>query len=295
MKTRQPLQILSAAAALLLATTACSQDDLVDGSRLPEGKYPVVIQASGLQAVENSTGMQAVANSSTRATVDGNWQDVITPVAVQVNGMVKEYTVTASDADGYKSATLSSSDPFYWTSCDPITVSAWWPYGTTMPEVVVKEDQSTQEYFEGSDYIASLNQIVLFDNPTLEFSHRTARVTVKLQSGTGITSVTGAKVSVIGLNTEGGNPASISTYNVAGSNIHEALTAPQTVAAGTPFIQVELGEGTYRFTPQNDVILAAGSRYTYTVSITTKELVLIGCTIEDWNDGGSESGTAEMQ
>lgn len=285
MKTRQPLQILSAAAALLLAATACTQDELAGDNRLPEGKYPVVIQA---------TGLQAAATPASRATVDGDWQDVITPVAVQVNGMVKEYTVTASDADGYKSATLSSSAPFYWTSRDPITVSAWWPYGTTMPEVVVKEDQSTRTGFEGSDYIASLDQTVLFDNPTLTFSHRTARVTVKLQSGTGITSVANAAVSVIGLSTTGGNPASISTYN-AGSDTYEALTAPQTVAAGTPFIQVELGGGTYCFTPQSNVILAAGNRYTYTVSVTTKELILIGCTIEDWADGGSESGTAEIQ
>lgn len=285
MKTRQPLHILSAAT-LLLAATACTQDELAGGNRLTEGKYPVVIQA---------TGLQAAATPASRATVDGDWQEVITPVAVQVNGMVKEYTVTASDADGYKSATLSSSAPFYWTSRDPITVSAWWPYGTTMPKVVVKEDQSTRTGFEGSDYIASLDQTVQFDNPTLTFSHRTARVTVKLQPGTGITSVTGAKVSVIGLSTEGGNPASISTYDATGSDTHEALTAPQTVAAGTPFIQVELGGGTYRFTPQSDVVLAAGSRYTYTVSVTTKELVLTGCTIDDWADGGTNTGTAEMQ
>lgn len=286
MKTRQPLQILSVAAALLLAATACTQDELANDNRLPEGKYPVAIQA---------TGLQAVAIPVSRATVDGDWQGV-TSVAVQVGTEVREYnTVTASNADGYKSATLSSSTPFYWTSRDPITVSAWWPYGTTMPEVVVKEDQSTRTGFEGSDYIASLDQTVLFDDPTLTFSHRTARVTVKLQPGTGITSVTGAKVSVIGLSTEGGNPASISTYDATGSDTHEALTATQTVAAGTPFIQVELGGGTYCFTPQSDVILAAGSRYTYTVSVTTKELVLTGCTIGDWADGGSESGTAEIQ
>lgn len=285
MKTRQPLQILSVAATLLLAATACTQDELANDNRLPEGEYPVVIQA---------TGLQAVATPASRATVDGDWQGV-TSVAVQVGTEVREYGVTTSNADGYKTATLSNdTNPFYWTSRDPITVSAWWPYGTTMPDVKVNDDQSTLAGFTGSDFISAETKTVQFDNPTLTFSHRTARVTVKLQSGTGITSVTGAKVSVIGLSTTGGNPASISTYN-AGSDTYEVLTAPQTVAAGTPFIQVELGGGTYCFTPQNDVILAAGSRYTYTVSVTTKELILIGCTIDDWADGGSDSGTAEIQ
>lgn len=289
MKIRQPLQILSAA--LLLAATACTQNDLADNS-LPEGKYPVVIQATGLQAVATPV--------SGRATVDGNWQDVQT-VALSVGGTVKEYDVTASNADGYKAATLSSTAPFYWTSRDPITVSAWWPYGATMPDVVVAADQSTWVGFTGSDFILAEAQAVQFDNPTLKFSHRTARVTVKLQAGTGVTSVTGAAVSVVGLNTTDGNPASISTYNVPASTTYEALTASQTVTVGTPFIQVDLNGNTYRFIPKSDVILEAGSRYTYTVSVIgtgqgqNYELELKGCTIEDWTDGGGESGTAEMQ
>lgn len=210
-----------------------------------------------------------------------------------MGGTVKEYDVTASDADGYKTAILSSdTDPFWWTSREDITVSAWWPYGTTMPDVVVKEDQSTKEGFEGSDFISAEAQTVQFDNPTLEFSHRTARITVLLKPGDGITSVTGADVSVTGLGTDNGNPATIRTY-AAGSDTYEALTAPQTVKANTPFIQVDLGGGTYYFRPKSDVVLEAGSRYTYTVSVTAKGLELAGCTIGDWTNGSGESGTAE--
>ena len=136
MGNRLPLHILSAATVLLFAATACTQDDL-GGGTLPEGEYPLVIRATGLQAVATP--------ASTRAIVDGDWQGVQT-VALSVGGTVKEYDVTASDADGYKTATLSSdTDPFWWTSREDITVSAWWPYGTTMPDVVVKADQSTKE------------------------------------------------------------------------------------------------------------------------------------------------------
>lgn len=283
MNNRLPLHILSAAAVLLFAATACTQDDL-GGGTLPEGEYPLVIRATGLQAVATP--------ASTRATVDGDWQGVQT-VALSVGGTVKEYDVTASDADGYKTATLSSdTDPFWWTSREDITVSAWWPYGTTMPDVVVKEDQSTKEGFEGSDFISAEAQTVQFDHPTLEFSHRTARITVLLKPGDGIPSVTGADVYVTGLGTDNSNPATIRTY-APGSDTYEALTAPQTVKENTPFIQVDLGRGTYYFRPHSDVVLAAGSRYTYTVNVTAKGLELAGCTIGDWADGGGETGNAE--
>lgn len=283
MGNRLPLHILSAATVLLLAATACTQDDL-GGGTLPEGEYPLVIRATGLQAVATP--------ASTRATVDGDWQGVQT-VALSVGGMVKEYDVTASDADGYKTAILSSdTDPFWWTSREDITVSAWWPYGTTMPDVVVKADQSTKEGFEGSDFISAEAQTVQFDHPMLEFSHRTARITVLLKPGDGITSVTGADVSVTGLGTDNGNPATIKTYAPV-SDTYEALTAPQTVKANTPFIQVDLGGGTYYFRPHSDVVLEAGCRYTYTVSVNATGLTLEGCTIGGWTDGGSESGTAE--
>ena len=283
MGNRLPLHILSAATVLLFAATACTQDDL-GGGTLPEGEYPLVIRATGLQAVATP--------ASTRATVDGDWQGVQT-VALSVGGTVKEYDVTASDTDGYRSATLSSdTDPFWWTSREDITVSAWWPYGTTMPDVVVKADQSTKEGFEGSDFISAEAQAVQFDHPTLEFSHRTARITVLLKPGDGITSVAGADVSVTGLGTDNGNPATIRTYE-AGSDTYEALTAPQTVKVNTPFIQVDLGRGTYYFRPQSDVVLEAGSRYTYTVKVNATGLTLEGCTIGGWEPGQGESGAAE--
>lgn len=278
---------IPAATALLFALAACTQDELADDNRLPEGEYPVVIRATGL-----SVEATPQAAPSTRATVDGNWQGVQT-VALSVGGTVKEYDVTASDADGYQSATLSSdTDPFWWTSREDITVSAWWPYGTMMPDVVVKADQSTKEGFEGSDFISAEAQTVQFDNPTLKFSHRTARITVLLKPGDGITSVTGADVYVTGLSTDNNNPATIETYAVGG-NSYEALTAPQTVAKGEPFIRVELGGGAFYFRPKNDVVLEAGSRYTYTVNVNATGLTLAGCEIGKWDDGGGESGAAE--
>ena len=161
-----------------------------------------------------------------------------------------------------------------------------------MPAVKVAEDQSKLADFQNSDFISAENRKVEFNNPTLKFNHRTARVAIELKPGTGFTSVAGATVSLVSLSADNGNPTAIKTYNASG-NTYEALTAPQTVAAGKPFVKVELGGGTFYFRPQNDVVLEAGSRYKYTIKVNATGLTLEGCTIDNWADGGGESGTAE--
>ena len=280
---------IPAATALLFALAACTQDELAGDNRLPEGEYPVVIRATGL-----SVEATPLAAPSTRAAVDGDWQGV-TSVALKMGDAVKEYTVTAST--DFKSATLSrENDPYYWTSRDPITVSAWWPFDnadiTQMPAVKVAEDQSKLADFQKSDFISAENRKVEFNNPALEFTHRTARMAIELKPGTGFTSVAGATVSLVSLSAYNGNPTAIKTYNASG-NTYEALTAPQTVAKGEPFIRVELGGGNFYFRPQNDVVLEAGNRYKYTVNVNATGLTLAGCEIGKWDDGGGESGAAE--
>ena len=276
---------IPAATALLFALAACTQDELADDSRLSKEEYPIVIHATGL-----SVEATPLAAPSTRASVDGDWQGV-TSVALKMGDAVKEYTVTAST--DFKSATLSrKNDPYYWTSRDPITVSAWWPFDnadiTQMPAVKVAEDQSKLADFQNSDFISAENRKVEFNNPTLEFTHRTARVTIELKPGTGFTSVDGATVRLVSLSADNGNPTAIKTYNASG-NTYEALTAPQTVATGKPFIRVELGSGIFYFRPQTNVVLEAGNRYKYIVKVNTTGLTLEGCTIGEWADGGEET------
>ena len=286
MNIRHTFYRLSALLALLLGLAACTKSEEAD-YRLPEGEYPVVIR---------TTGLSAVATPASRATVDGDWQGVQT-VALKMGDAVKEYTVAASDADGYKSATLSNAaDPHYWTSRKPISVSAWWPLDDTditrMPAVVVAEDQSTLDAFQRSDFISAEEQTVEFDNPTLEFTHRTARVAVELVPGTVFTDLAGADVSLTGLDEEGGNPDVIVLRN-AEADTYEALVAPQTVTAGDVFIRMELANGVYNYIPQHDVVLEKGKRYFFTVRVNVTGLELVGCSIVGWNDGGGENGIAK--
>ena len=247
---------ISAALALLLGLAACTQDE---AGFLPEGAEgtPIVFTATGLNPA-------ATATAGTRASVDGNWEGVQS-VAVRMDGTVKAYNVTPSTADN-TSATLTSDDPHYWTNHDNITVTAWWPYTageTTPPAVKVAADQSARKDFEGSDLIVAEEQTVSYGNPTLRFTHRTARVTVVLTDYTeGL-----ASVRLTGLSTEGGNPAEIAPYD-KGGDTYTALVAPQSVAAGTAFITCAFNNGkVFVYKMQKAAEWKAGEEYTYTVSL----------------------------
>ena len=256
-----------ALAALALLLGACTQDE---AGFLPEGAEgtPIVFTATGLNPA-------ATATAGTRAPVDGNWEGVQS-VAVLMDGTVKAYDVTPSTADP-TSATLTSTDPYYWTNHNDITVTAWWPYTageTTPPAVKVKANQSTQKDFEGSDLIVADGQKVTYGSPTLRFTHRTARVTIVLTDYTeGL-----ASVQLTGLSTEGDNPAEITPYD-KGSNTYTALVAPQSVAAGRTFITCTFTNGkTFVYKMKNATDWQAGGEYTYTVSLAAaKDL---GYTIE---------------
>ena len=253
--------------ALLLGLAACTQDE---AGFLPKG-------AEGTSIVFTATGLNpaATATVGTRAPVDGNWEGVQS-VAVLMDGTVKAYDVTPSTADP-TSATLTSTDPYYWTNHNDITVTAWWPYTageTTPPAVKVKANQSTQKDFEGSDLIVADGQTVTYGSPTLRFTHRTARVTIVLTDYTeGL-----ASVQLTGLSTEGDNPDIIVPYD-KGSNTYIALVAPQSVAAGTTFITCTFTNGkTFVYKMKNATDWQAGGEYTYTVSLAAaKDL---GYTIE---------------
>ena len=258
---------ISAAIALLLGLAACTQDE---AGFLPEG-------AEGRSIVFTATGLNpaSTAIAGTRAPVDGNWEGVQS-VAVLMDGTVKAYDVTPSTADP-TCATLTSTDPYYWTNHNDITVTAWWPYTageTTPPAVKVKANQSAQKDFEGSDLIVADGQTVTYGSPTLRFTHRTARVTIVLTDYTeGL-----ASVQLTGLSTEGDNPDIITPYD-KGSNTYTALVAPQNVAAGTPFITSTFTNGkTFVYKMKNATDWQAGGEYTYTVSLAAaKDL---GYTIE---------------
>lgn len=125
MKKRHSIHLLLAAAALLLATAACTKDELADGDRLPEGQYPLEIARITL-SVEGGEA-QPWGTPATRVSENGDGTgskfDAGDPFAVQIDGEGEVGTYTVQD-DGSAEAEI----PLYWSDRDEDhTVSAWYP------------------------------------------------------------------------------------------------------------------------------------------------------------------------
>ena len=247
------ITLLYSVFALLFAATACTQDDADLLSEETEG-IPMTFTATGLTP-------PAVV---TFATVDGDWANV-TSVAVQIGSEVKAYRVTHSANN--LTATLNSDDPHYWKATDIVTVSAWWPYTdgeTAMPAVVVQADQRGKGYAK-SDHIAVMEKQLSYNEgtPTLDFTHRTARVSLTLSGSTSDVS----SVRLTNLSTTDGNPGEIIARD-AGGGTYEALVAPQSVARDTAFVTISTADGkTYVYRMQDNAKWKAGSEYSYAIAI----------------------------
>lgn len=213
-----------------------------------------------------ATGLNptAATTTGTRATVDGNWEGVTT-VAIQIGSEVKAYRVTSS-AD-HLTATLSSDDPHYWAGGSSVTVSAWCPYTdgqTSMPAVTVQADQSGDGYAQ-SDHIGVTEELLHYNGgtPTLDFTHRTARISLTLSGSTSDVS----SVRLTNLSTANGNPGEIIAHD-AGSGTYEALVAPQNVAQGAAFVTITTADGkTYVYRMQQDADWDAGAEHKYGINI----------------------------
>lgn len=172
MTSKMKHTLILAATALVLA--ACTQDEPAEqGNALPEGEYPLELTATGM--------MQAVAAPSSRSTIDGDWEGVQN-VAVQVGNETKVYTLTSSG--DYKTATLTSTNPFYWTSTNETkTVEAWYPCLTTLPETwEVPVDQSAGMPAD-KDFLHAKQTIAFSDRNEagLTFGHCLAKVVINIQ------------------------------------------------------------------------------------------------------------------
>jgi len=166
MKKRHSIHLLLAAAALLLATAACTKDELADGDRLPEGQYPLEIARITL-GVEGGEA-QPWGAPATRVSGNGDGTGSVFSAgdrfAVQINAEEGIYIV---QDDG----SIKAESPLYWSDSGEHTVTAWYPAtGGTLD--LSDQSQSLAYLLGGSgtgDYLTPV---------TLTFAHRLAKVRV---------------------------------------------------------------------------------------------------------------------
>ena len=169
MKKRHSIHVILAAAALLLATAACTKDELADGDRLPEGQYPLEIARITLGVEGGEAQPWGAPATRVSETVDGTGSvfDAGDLFAVQIDDGTETATYTVQD-DG----TATSDAPLYWTNTTPNrTVSAWYPAtGGTLD--LSDQSQSLAYLLYGTGSGNYQTQV------TLNFTHALAKVRV---------------------------------------------------------------------------------------------------------------------
>lgn len=155
--------------ALLLLLAACTQDELADGNRLPEGQYPLQIAAVTLSVEGGEAQPWGAPQTRVSETEDGMGSvfDADNPFTVQIDGSTETATYTVQ-ADG----TVTSNAPLYWSDHNTHTVNAW--YSITDGTL----DLSDQEA-NGLAYLLHGKGTGNYENPVeLIFTHSLAKVRV---------------------------------------------------------------------------------------------------------------------
>ena len=168
MKKRHSIHLLLAAAALLLATAACTKGELADGDRLPEGQYPVEIARITLGVEGGEAQPWGTPQTRVSEIADGNSSkfDADDKFAVQIDGKDEVGTYAVQDNN-----TVKAETPLYWSDTGEHTVTAWYPAKSGTIDLG-NQSQSLTYLLYGTGSGNYQTQV------TLNFTHALAKVRV---------------------------------------------------------------------------------------------------------------------
>ena len=153
--------------ALLLLLAACTQDELTDDTRLPEGQYPLEIAriTLGVEGGEAQPWGAPATRVGEIADGTGSTFDAGDRFAVQIDGEEGIYIVQDNN-------TVKAEAPLYWTNTTPNrTVSAWYP--ATDGTLDLGDQSQSLAYLLGATGTGDYQTHV-----TLSFTHALAKVRV---------------------------------------------------------------------------------------------------------------------
>ena len=157
-----------AAAALLLATAACTKDELADGDRLPEGQYPLEIARITLGVEGGEAQPWGTPQTRVSEIADGTGSEFSADdkFAVQIDGKEEVGTYAVQDNN-----TVKAEAPLYWSDTGKHTVTAWYPAKSGTLDL---SDQS-----QSLAYLLYATGTGDYQTPvTLTFTHQLAKVRV---------------------------------------------------------------------------------------------------------------------
>lgn len=275
------LPVLLLACGLL---AACDKEDMThtEGTPLPEGKYPLVLNAS-------------VGEMQTRSAGKDTWtkDDAIGVRIGDADAKVGKYLVSTD----FSTRPADEGEALYWQNTATATITAWHPYKA---QTNVNISNQKDGYADFDFLLAQTDASYKDDDIKLKFYHRMAKVKYTLKQGEGITQeeLDDAKVSIAGYTSAsfaGGELTGSGEGWITPTADGEALLVPQNMS-GKQFIKVSiLVDGTLRdfvYTPE-DGAANLESGYAYTYSITVKRTgIEVNAMCGEWSDN-EENGDAE--
>lgn len=202
-------------------------------------------------------------------------------------------------------------------------------WGTEQTHSVEQDQKSSGSGYAQSDLVyVKKTDVARGSNPTtvnLTFAHLLSKVEVVLVRGAGYPNI--SKVEILNTkldakftpNKESGITATAdgtidgttlnaieidqtltSRSNATGTdeskkNLNEAVIVPQTLASGTAFIRITVGDGELIYRLKEETTFAPATKYRYTITANLTGLE-VTATITPWNpETGDDSGVAEME
>lgn len=326
MTTKSPFSSAAAAAAVMLASAAavvmlasCSKDgaeaadDMV--LRLSAENILSRVSGSGLQLTQFASGEKVAVflaeNVDGTATTGGD--------GVTVYDQPLKYTADGSGGLEFYSTggTWSVRKPQYW----PESGRGLFIYGVYPADAAashdgenifsVQTDQSSADGYKASDLMTGAPA----QNPAartvqkvqINFNHLLTKIDVSLTAGDGFAEDDLSSAAVYITNTlpsvrfsaDGETFGTVTDgdridIKVCSGTAGAAIIAPQTVSAGTAFIKVVVGGGTYVHKLTSDVTFAGKSAYTYNITVN-KTGLSVTSNIIAWTTGGTTSGSATLE
>lgn len=289
-----------------LAFAACNNEEVIN---------------DGPVAAQVSAGIEGVQTRAAGTSWENNDQ-----IGISCNGGKTTYTNVLYTVSNASSGSFTSTAPIYFQDMAEVTFSAYYPYsekGETISKTITATDQEAEAQ-KKIDYMFATGAKASKQNPSVKFTnegdtdarftHRMSQLSFTFNQGADTDLTNMADFTISGLKMEGtfntadGTASVTGTAQAANLKITETPPAsdtytrslilfPQQVESGKFNLSLTLDGETYKTelsVPNGGTALAAGNKYTYTITVNKTAIVVSQSSIEGWGDGGDGNGTAEM-
>lgn len=296
-----------ASAALMLSLVSCSDNEEIYID-------PVAATVTGNIATELTRASGATWQSGDAIGISTATTDTKTQYS-NMKYVISDNVDTFTHDSGMESG-------IFFKDAKKVKFSAYYPFSGTegTDRGIITIDTRNQPNQTAYDFLYAESGEADHDNPNIGFTFAhvmtklTLQVAIDKTSGFTQTALQQVSFTLDGLkhdgqfNTASGEVATISdatavsawtlangsTSSDGGADIYDMILCPQTVAGGLTFTATIGGENFYcTLSPA----LAAGTSYTYKITVKKTGLAVSECTITDWNPDSQTPGsaTAEMQ